>query len=149
MAMYTIAIKPLITTLKERCPSVKQAWYADDATAASSCYNMRLWWDELTNLGPLFGYHPNPSKTYLVVKEEHIENATQAFADTGVQITTDGKCHLGAAIGSHTFTCEYVSRKVHEWTEEVERLAQVATSQPHATYAAFVHGLIGRCGHTF
>ena len=144
MAMYAIAIKPLITTLKERCPSVKQARYADDATAASSCYNLRLWWDEFTNLGPLFGYHPNPSKAYLVVKEEHIENATQAFADTGVQITTDGKHHLGAAIGSHTFTCEYVSRKVHEWTEEVKRLAQVATSQPHAAYAAFVHGLIGR-----
>ena len=82
MAMYAIAIKPLITTLKERCPSVKQAWYADDATAASSCYNLRLWWDELTNFGPLFGYHPNPSKTYLVVKEEHEKNATQAFADT-------------------------------------------------------------------
>jgi len=144
MAMYAIAIMPLITHLKESCPAVKQAWYADDATGASTCNNLRLWWDELTKLRPFFGYHPNPSKTYLVVKEEHLENATQAFADTGIQITTEGKRHLGAAIGSHTFTNEYVGNKVHEWTEEVKRLAHVATSQPHAAYAAFVHGLVGR-----
>ena len=143
MAMYAITIKPLITKLKESCPDVKQAWYADDATGASTCSNLRSWWDELSRFGPLFGYHPNPSKTYLVVKEEHKENATQAFADTGVQVTTEGKRHLGAAIGSHSFTKEYVGRKVHEWTEEVKCLAHVAISQPHAAYAAFIHELAG------
>ena len=98
----------------------------------------------MTKLGPLFGYYPNPSKTHLVVKEEYKEIATQVFADTGVQITTDGKRHLGAAIGSHSYTIEYVSGKVQEWTEEVIRLAQVAKSQPHAAYAAFTHGLASK-----
>ena len=88
MAMYAIAIKPLITKLTESCPAVKKAWYADDATGASTCDNLRLWWKELTRLGPLFGYHPNLSKTYLVVMPEHKEKVPQAFADTGVQITT-------------------------------------------------------------
>ena len=140
MAMYTLTIKPLITKLKESCPDVKQAWYTDDATGASTCSNPQSWWDKLSTLGPLFGYHPNPSRTYLVVKEEHKENATQAFADTGIQITTEGKHHLGAAIGSHSFTKEYVGRKVHEWTEEVKYLAHVAIPQPHAAYAAFING---------
>lgn len=121
MAMYAIAIKPLITKMKECCPAVKQAWYAD--TGTSTCDNLRLWWDELTRLGPLFGYHPNLSKTYLVVKPELKEKATLAFTDTGVQITTEGKPHLGAAIG---FTSEHVSRKVYEWTNEVKRLSLVA-----------------------
>ncbi len=44
-------------------------------------------------------------------------HATSAFADTGVQITTEGKRHLGAAIGSHCFTKEYVTGKVEEWTQ--------------------------------
>ena len=64
--------------------------------------------------------------------------------DTGINITTEGKRHIGAAIGSCSFTKEFVSRKVHEWSEEVRQLAHVATSQPHATYAAFTHGLSGR-----
>ena len=62
----------------------------------------------------------------------------------GVNVTTEGKRHLGAAIGSHSFTEEYVSRKVQVWSEEVQRLAHVAVSQPHAAYAAFTHGLASR-----
>ena len=41
------------------------------------------------------------------------------------------------ALGSQTFTEEYVSGKVQEWTKEIKHLAQVAVSQPHAAYAAF------------
>lgn len=69
MGMYAIAITPLMTKLKEKCPNIRQAWYADDATGASTCGDLRRWWDELTKLGSLFGYHPHPSKTHLVVKE--------------------------------------------------------------------------------
>ena len=78
------------------------------------------------------------------MREEHKESASQAFAGTGVNVTSEGKRHLGAAIGSHSFTVEYVSRKVQEWSQEVLRLAHVAISQPHAAYAAFTHGLAGR-----
>ena len=41
MAMYAIAITPLIMKLKESRPNVKQAWYADDATGASTCSSLR------------------------------------------------------------------------------------------------------------
>ena len=67
MAMYALAIKPLIDKLRAGCPDVHQAWYADDATGASTCTGLRKWWDELTDHGPSFGYYPNDSKTYLVV----------------------------------------------------------------------------------
>ena len=30
------------------------------------------------------------------------------------------------------------------WTQEVLQLAEITTSQPHATYSAFVHGLSSR-----
>ena len=144
MAMYALAVTPLIDELRSRCPDVHQVWYADDATGASTCRNLRAWWNGLADLGPTFGYHPNASKTYLVVKEEHETCATQLFADTNVHITTHGKRHLGAALGSKTFTEEYVSAKVLGWTKEIEHLAKVAVSQPHAAYAAFTHGLSSR-----
>ena len=63
---------------------------------------------------------------------------------TDVHITIQGKRHLGAAIGSRTFTEEYVSHKVQTWTKEIKRIGKVATSQPHAAYAAFTHGLSSR-----
>ena len=39
---------------------------------------------------------------------------------------------------------KYVRNKVETWTNEIKRLAQVATSQPHAAFAAFTHGLSSR-----
>ncbi len=86
--------------------------------------------------------HQRP--TCMVVKQEHETKARQLFAYTDVHITIQGKRHLGAAIGSRTFTEEYVCGKVHAWTDEIKRLAKVATSQPHAAYAAFTHGLSSR-----
>ena len=49
---------------------IYQVWYADDATGAATCRNLRSWWNQLVDRGPYFGYHPNASKTYLVVPTE-------------------------------------------------------------------------------
>ena len=141
MAMYALAVTPLIDQLKASCPEVRQVWYADDATEASTVRGLRLWWKELADRGPSFGYNPNASKTYLIVKPDHVELAKTQFADTDVAITTYGKRHLGAALGSKTFTEEYVHNKVQKWTTDIINLAGVATTQPHAAYAAYIHGL--------
>ena len=144
MAMYALAMKPLIDRLQSHCPTVKQVWYADDATGVASCNDLRAWWDSLLEHGKGFGYHPNASKTHLIVKEQCLENAKQQFAGTNVNITVEGKRHLGAAIGARKYTEQYVIDKVRTWTMEVNQLADIATSQPHAAYAAFVHGLSHR-----
>ena len=98
MAMYALAITLIISQL-EVTEDVKQTWYADDALlAASTCGNLRHWWDELNHRGHLFGYYSNDSKTYLLVKHECQEVARE------VRITTHGKRHLGATLGSLSFT---------------------------------------------
>ena len=63
------------------------------------------------------------------------------FAGTGINITTEGKRHLGAAIGSRSYTEEYVVGKVGEWSTENKQLAIIAQTQPHAAYCAYTHGL--------
>ena len=110
----------------------------------TNVHNLRSWWDTLSSRGPAFGYHPNASKTYLVVKQEHETSARQLFADTEVHITLQEKRHLGAAIGSKSFTEEYVRNKVETCTNEIKRLARVAVTQRHADFAAFTHGLSSR-----
>ena len=98
MAMYALAVKPLIGKLKLDSPNVKQVWYADDASGAGTCEDLRTFWNTLQAHGEIYGYHPNASKIHLVIKPEHAEKARELFAGTGINITTEGKQHLGAAI---------------------------------------------------
>ena len=78
------------------------------------------------------------------MKEGKIEDATTAFEGTGIGITQEGKRHLGAALGTNSFVDSYVQKKVSEWVREIEQLSSFAVTQPHATYAAFTHGLTSR-----
>ena len=56
----------------------------------------------------LHGYHPNAVKTWLIVKEHHLDEAKDKFKDSGISITTEGKRHLGAAIGTSQFYVERI-----------------------------------------
>ena len=78
-----------------------------------------------------------------------VRGALRIFDGTGVQITGNGADldhkaghrHLGAAVGSASFAEAYLDAKVASWVAQVERLSDVAATQPHAAYAAFVFGL--------
>ena len=39
--------------------------------------------------------------------------AQTLFSDTNIQIPCEGQCHLGAAIGTRSFTESYVSKKIN------------------------------------
>ena len=142
MAMYAIAITPLIHRLEDQVTN--QVWFADDATAGGRLTHLRGWWDRVVDIGPDYGYNPNAAKTWLIVKEKYLTDATSLFEGTGVAITVEGKRHLGAAIGKRTFAESYVERKVSGWVREVDRLSSIAATQPHAAYTAFTHGLTSK-----
>ena len=78
---------------------------------------------------------------WLVVKPEKEGRAKEMFAGTGINITTEGRKHLGAALGSRSYLEHYVGGKVEDRVGEVTRLAEFARSQPQASYAAFTFGL--------
>ena len=69
-----------------------------------------------------------------------LEETKQLFHDFPINITVDGKRHLGASIGTAEFKNEYMDEKVDKWCKEIKTLAEFAKSQPHAAYAAFIHG---------
>ena len=69
------------------------------------------------------------------MKEERVK---EAFKDTPVNVTTEGHKHLGAALGSRSYACEYISEKVDTGISGVTKLAE---SQPQACYAAYNFGL--------
>ena len=69
MAIYGIGILPLVNQLNSL--SATQVWYVDDATAAGKVDHVYEWWTSLNTIGPSYGYHANPAKTWLIVKEEY------------------------------------------------------------------------------
>ena len=70
--------------------------------------------------------------------------ALQLFRDTGIRVVTEGAPYLGGALGSTVFCEEYVTDLIDKWMLQVNRLAEVATNQPHAAYEVFVKGLVSK-----
>ena len=105
MAIYTIAVIPLLLMLVDQAKQLpgkrtKSVAYAGDFTSAGSVTNLLHWWNTLTTVGPLFGYHPEPTKCWLIVKPGMKYLAWKTLENTGINVTEDGKCHLEAVIGS-------------------------------------------------
>ena len=107
--MHAIAITPLIHRLEGE--GSEQVWFADDATSGGTLTSLRTWWDRLTEIGQDYGYYPNASKSWLIVKEGSLEEATAILEGTDETITVEGRRHLGAAIGTSTFSKTTSSRK--------------------------------------
>ena len=93
------------------------------------------------SLGPLLGYHVEESKSWLVVKEEHLDTAKEIFDSSPINITSNGRKHLGTVIGGDVTIKSFIETKVDDWVAELNQLQEVAKTQPHLAFAAFIHGL--------
>ena len=139
MLMYAVAVLPLIRKLSHRDRWV-QNWYADDASCFGSLQNVRDWLSSLMKIGPKFGYHPEPSKSVVVVSEKFVSEAKQIFEGSGVTIAT-GSRFLGGFVGSRKEQESFLLKKVEGWENCVQRLSSIAKSQPQAAYAALSKSL--------
>ena len=70
--------------------------------------------------------------------------ATEAFAGTGVSITTQGKVVLGCPIGIDFVVSNFISSKISEWSTQLLKLPEIAITQPHTAFSAFTRGLFSR-----
>ena len=73
--------------------------------------------DDLSVNGPTSGYFPNAKKCRLITKPEREDVGKEVFADTVVNVTSEGHKHLGAALGSRPFLEKYVGQKVEDWVQ--------------------------------
>ena len=68
------------------------------------------WFDKICDLGPKYGYHPEPEKCILIVDAEHEAEANSMFQDLGIKVVK-GYRFLGGFIGdSETTNNFYTSR---------------------------------------
>ena len=100
MAKYSLGVIPLIMRMSE-IQSTRQVWYADDSTACGTIDRLLIiWWHKLVDVGPTFGYFPNPSKSWLLVKEDFMNKPNELFHDTGAFIMSEGRPVLGSQVGT-------------------------------------------------
>ena len=145
MPFYALGILPLVRAVAT--PDTCQLWYADDSSAGGRLVAIRSWWDKLQAEGPSYGYHLNVRKSVLGVKPHAHDDAVRLFADTGIQVTSDGNRYLGSAIGTPDYIHGYIQEKVNEWCKQIETLSSFARTQPQAAYTTFVRAL--SCRWTF
>ena len=149
MGLYALGITPLMTavtlppvTINHPSKSPFQhVAFADDFTACGKLASLKQWFDEICRLGPYIGYYVNPTKTWLIVKDHELEEATRIFAGTGIKITSEGRRHLGGVIGTNENKMKYIDEKIDVWCREIEVLSTIAATEPHAAFAGFIFGL--------
>ena len=139
MAFYALSVLPLIRSLKET-HRWTQAWYADDANCGGFLDNLLVWFKRLMHDGPVFGYFPQPSKTYLVVDECDLLEARRLFEPLGVNVTCSHRL-LGGHVGSSEGRSRFVQEKAAEWVKHLSCLSAVAEKQPHNAFAAYSKSL--------
>ena len=82
-----------------------------------------------------------PTKSWLILKDSgKLEECKELFKQSPINITVEGKRHLGAAIGSLDYKNHYIDEKVKKWVSNIKSLSEIAKTQPHVAYAAFIHG---------
>ena len=77
----------------------------------------------------------------MIVKKQYCLHAEIRFRNSGIQITTEGHKQLGAVVGTEAFKSQFITSKINQWITEVSALSEFAKYEPHAAFAAFMHGL--------
>ena len=140
MPWYSINTVVIINHLKNKIPNSTQVWLADDAAGACKIQSLFLWYQTLNTEGKKYGYFVSGSKSWLILKSSNLfEEAQTVFSDC-VNITIDGKRHIGAVIGSVNYKKEYCDELVQNWASQLKVLCEIAKSQPQAAYSAFTKG---------
>jgi hypothetical protein len=140
MVGYGVGVLPLIRRLKEEFPHMKQPWYADDAGAGADFADIFAFFERLKEIGPLYGYYPEASKSILVVRPQNLEAAKEHFASQQFRITT-GERYLGGYIGAREDQDAWIEGKATSWTAAVKELAKVAVRFPQSAYAGLQKSL--------
>lgn len=85
------------------------------------------------------------SRTLGTSREKHFFDAAYGIA-VSTELDPNGRVrpYLGAALGSQEYVIRQVESKVNDWIANLQCLATIAKTQPHAAFSALTHGLISK-----
>ena len=119
---------------------MKQPWYADDAGAGGNFHDLRLFFRRLQEIGPAYGYHPEPTKSILIVQSHNSESAQLEFETLHFKVTP-GSRYLGGFVGDPKLRDEWLDEKTSFWTTVIGELAATARLYPQSAYTGLQRSL--------
>ena len=144
MGTYALGILPILHSLLDFVLTsdlqTREVAFVDDLTVAGKLADIKSFWDKLSTIGSKYGYFPKSTKSYLIVKRSCLKDAKTIFTDTNMNISANGRKHLGAVVGRDTYNVQYVENLVDDWNTQLKLLPITAETQPQAAYLAFVSG---------
>ena len=115
MPWFSLNTVPVIQSLRNQVPSVKQVCLADDASVGGKLRDLREWYNLIVSQGKKSGCYVNEKKCWLILKVPSMEEeARKIFAGTAGNITVEGQRHLGAVVGSKEYKDQCCSSKVNK-----------------------------------
>ena len=140
MVIYGVAMVPLAERLREEAPRTMQAWYADDSAVSGKASDIGRVVARLCELGPAYGYYPEPAKSVVVSRQSQRAGAERHLQTFGFRYSL-GKRYLGSFVGSDATRDAWLRPKVEAWANGVRALARVARRYPQAAYAGLTKSL--------
>ena len=145
MAIYGVGLLPLGEHLRAKHPLVFQPWFADDLAAMGTPEDVAACLVELQRVGPMFGYYPEPEKSWGICPLADEAAAKAAFEAMELNVNwTRGHRYVGGFVGSVAMRNRWIEPQVEQWVAAVEALAKVARRFPQSAYAGFTHCLQGQ-----
>ena len=111
-SVYDLGVKMLSEKLKME--GVKQVWVCDDLTATGNAATLKTWRTLVEQIGPEYGYIPKAPKCHLVTKDPSASQEFKEELNNGMISLIDGMRYLGAPIGNHEFSRNYIDKKLRE-----------------------------------
>ena len=93
-----------------------------------------------TVVGPKFGYFPDATKSWVIVKVKTENKVKDILGGSGIIINTNGKPHLKASLASDKYKDTHLASNANEWVNELGILSDIAKPQLLAAYSAFITG---------
>ena len=136
MFIYAIGVLPLIKEVGHPSRGGTQVWYAYGTSACADLEALKDWLTRLLTEGPVYGYSPKPSKSYIVVNVRSVERANTIFGPLGVNVVTSHR-FLGGVVGDRDGRNEFLRSQVDGWSDILDHLSE----QPQAAYAALTKSI--------
>ena len=140
MIAYGIGILPLIKNLKQEIPDITQPWYADDNGALDKLARLETYFDSLTHHSPGQGYHPEPSKSVLILHPQNLE-AGKVFVERYGSRVCMGAHYLGGYIGGNNSKRNWLTDRTLTWERNINTISETAGKYPQESYVAVVRAI--------